>query len=666
MTEKSFQAILEARYTRRDHLSQGLVTAGMLALCGRNNIAAAAIVSAQAGASSTSLTFKEIPHTYDEFHHLPEGYQASVLMRWGDPVLPNAPIFRPGEQRDIDQAGQFGFNNDYIAFMPLPHGSSNSSHGLLCVNHEYPIGYLMFSGYVDRPDAAERMTLDELRAEQQAVGLSIIEVIKERGAWRVVQSSKYARRITPTTDMKMTGPAAGHIRMKTNEDPSGLRVKGTLANCAGGLTPWGTILTCEENLQEFFWGDQEAALQRAPVERSSWQSFGVGRQTGQRQRVEDGDKLARPLSGWSRIHDRFNIEKEPHEPNRFGWVVEIDPYDPRSTPQKRTALGRFRHESATLVVKPGQRVAVYSGDDQEFQFIYRFVSKNAYDANDQRNNRNLLEDGDLYAARFNADGTGEWLKISEGHPIVLDAQERQTNTGDHWAIDARQFAAKLGATPMDRPEDIEISPLTDRVYVALTKNPNRSQRLIDAINPSAKNYCGHIIEIIPPGSEGNRDHISTAFAWNFLLFGGDSNEGRATRAPGFHPATTSDGWFANPDNLAFDPKGRLWVATDGMPTSTLQSGKKQPIQDGLWAMEVTGDGRALAKHFFTGPRGSELTGPCFTPDGKTLFVSVQHPGQEKGSTFDKPSTRWPDFDPKLPPRPSVLAITKTDGAEISS
>ncbi len=644
MTPRTFEDILQARYSRRRHIKHILMAgaAAVLPSCDGETAASK---------NSSTLTFPEVPFGFDDTHHVAQGYRADVLIRWGDEVVRGAPAFEPGKPDASAQSKQFGFNNDFIGYFPLPLGSKNSDHGLLCVNHEYAQGHMMFPGFKHQFEEALNAGEAQLRAEQAAVGLSVIEVKKENGDWRVVPESSYARRINVSTPMNITGPATGHARLVTSADPTGMRVLGTLANCAGGVTPWGTVLTCEENFQDSFWGDRDRAAELAPAERAGWDSFGAGFTEKERATPWDAPVRRYALSGWSRIDDRFDITKEPHESNRFGWVVEIDPYDPESVPKKRTALGRIRHEGATVVAKPGKPVAVYSGDDQEFQFVYKFVSHESYAPDDRAHNMDLLKSGTLYAAKFNDDGTGEWL--------ALDMRGGSM-------IDARQTAEAAGATHMDQPEDIETSPVNDCTYVTLTKNRNRQASETDAANPRPVNYWGHIIEIRPPAVRGGRNHTATTFEWEILALGGDPRD-MSENVPGRPHANTSEsGWFANPDNLVFDPKGRMWISTDGMEDSGEESSYGKPIHDGLWAMDVDGEGRALPRHFFGCPRGAELTGPCFTPDGKTLFVSVQHPASEGRSTFDAPSTRWPDFDAGLPPRPSVVVITKDGGGEIGS
>lgn len=626
--------IVEQRLSRRD-LLKGLAASTALGGLGTP-------IEAEA-AGPSSLRFTEIPHSLDGRHHVARGYTARPLVRWGDPIVKGAPAFDPKNLTASGQEKQFGYNNDFLAYMPLPRGSNNSEHGLLCVNHEYTNVNLMFPGVRTRGDTA-RMTREQVDIDLAAHGLSVVEVKKTNGRWDWVRDSKYNRRYT-TNGMayRITGPAAGDKRMRTAADSSGTLALGTLNNCAGGTTPWGTVLSGEEGFNSNFSGDASKTSEAANHRR-----YDV--------RASRGDS-------WGRNYDRFNVEKEPNEPNRFGWVVEYDPYDPRSRPAKRTALGRIKHEGATTFVAPDGRVAVYTGDDERFEYLYRFVTAGRYNPRDRQANMDLLDEGVLSAARFNADGTMTWLPLIFGQGPLTAANG--FNSQADVLIETRRAADLVGATPMDRTEDLEPNPVTGRVYAVLTYNerrgaadaPNARERA-NAANPRPKNPGGHIIEMIPPGGTGARaDHTAEKYRWDFFIVAGDPRKpDEGTR---YHSGTSADGWFARPDNIAFDRRGRIWISTDGMDNYA-------ELADGLFAADTSGPGRALSRHFFATPRGAECTGPCFTPDCKTLFVAVQHPAEETGSTFDTPSTRWPDFVDGVPPRPSVVVITRNDGGEIGS
>ena len=620
--------IIAVRLSRR-HLLQGLA-AGAAASALGSTICPPAL----AADNPSTLTFEEIEHGIDETHHVAKGYSANVLIRWGDKIAGDAPEFDAKNLNAAAQEKQFGYNCDFIAYMPLPGGSNSSDNGLLCVNHEYTDAELMFPG-LTADDKLAKMTKDQVEVEMAAHGHSVVEIRREGGAWRVVADSAHNRRISVNTNVTIAGPAAGHDLLKTSTDPSGTAVVGILNNCAGGWTPWGTVLVAEENFNLYFGGAPENSPQAAAYKR-----YGVGKDSEY---------------AWSKFSDRFNVEKEPNEPNRFGWMVEYDPYNADAIPTKRTALGRFKHEGATSIVNKDGRVVVYSGDDERFDYLYKFVTAGTYNPNDRAANMNLLDEGTLYVAKFDADGKLQWLPMTHGQG-PLTAENGFNSQGDV-VIHARFAADKLGATPMDRPEDVEPNPVTGKVYAIMTNNSRRKIDQVDAANPRFDNTAGHIIELSPPGDGKDADHAASEFTWEHFIIAGDPTWGSTLYGKG----TSKNGWFAAPDGAVIDNKGRLWIASDqGSSQSKFKTG------DGVWACDTTGDGRALTKFFFSCPSGAEMAGPAFTPDNKTFFVSVQHPAEDKGSTYDTPSTRWPDFADGVPPRPSVVAITKDDGGEIGT
>jgi hypothetical protein len=623
--------IIEARLSRRSAL-RGLAAGGAIGLFGGTMTSRLAL----AADNPSTLTFEEIEHGIDETHHVAKGYSANVLIRWGDKMLADSPEFDPKNLSAGAQEKQFGYNCDYIAFMPLPIGSNSSENGLLCVNHEYTNGELMFPGLTADDEATTKVTKDQAEIEIAAHGISFVEIRKTGGAWQVVADGQFNRRF-PLGSAKMTisGPAAGHDRLKTNADPTGTEVFGTANNCAGGTTPWGTYLTAEENFNGYFGGDAEAQPQAAAYKR-----YGISKES---------------RYSWWNYNDRFNVEKEPNEPNRFGWIVEMDPYDPGSTPIKRTALGRFKHEGATTIVNKDGRVVLYSGDDERFDYLYKFVTKGTFNPGDRAANMSLLDEGTLYVAKFAADGKLQWLPLVHGEGPLTSANG--FNDQGDVLIEARRAGDLVGATPMDRPEDVEPNPVTGKVYAIMTNNSRRKLDQVDAANPRFDNTAGHIIELSPPGEGKDADHAATEFTWEHFIIAGDPTWGSTLYGKG----TSKNGWFGAPDGAVIDNKGRLWIATDqGSAQSKFKTG------DGVWACDTTGDGRAITKFFFRCPIGAEMTGPAFTPDNKTFFVSVQHPAEENGSTYDTPSTRWPDFAEGVPPRPSVVAITKDDGGEIGT
>jgi len=629
--------VIARRHNRRDLLKGTLGVVAISATAGPLALLAAA---GEAKAETSRFAFKEVEAGVDETHHVPEGYQVDFIARWGDPVLPGAPAFDPLAQSAAAQKLQFGYNSDFLGYLPMPGAANPSQHGLLVINHEYTSEELMFPGVgVQDTKAAAfgKMTRDLVDIEMAAHGGAVLEIRRDGWSWRVVDGSKYARRIDSNTPIAISGPAAGHPRLQTKDDPTGKQVLGMVNNCAGGLTPWGTWLTCEENFHLYFGG----ALPAGHREAANYKRIGV------------------PTNGyaWSRFYDRFDISKEPNEANRFGWIVEIDPFDPSSMPKKRTALGRTKHEGAAGIINKDGRYVVYSGDDERFDYVYRFVTRAQVNTNDKAANRDILDDGTLSVARYNADGSIDWLPLVFGQGPLTPANgfESQADV----VIETRRAADLLGATKMDRPEDVEANPATQKVYVILTNNNRRTAAQVDAANPRADNRFGHIIEMTPPDG----DHAADRFTWEVLVKCGDPSV--AAVGASFNPATSKNGWFGMPDNCAVDNAGRLWIATDG--NSAARTGRT----DGVWALETEGPMRGHSQLFFRCPVGAELCGPAFTPDDETLFVAVQHPGEadedaKEPGTFENPSTRWPDFKDNMPPRPSVLAITRRGGGKIGS
>jgi uncharacterized protein len=625
--------VINFRYSRRGVLTGALGVAAISATVGPLALGAAKEARA---ASASSFDFEEIDVAVGESHFVAKGYDAQVLLRWGDKVFADAPDFYPMKQTAEAQLKQFGYNNDYVGFIPL---DGSSERGLLVVNHEYVNPELMFPDWAkigkdkDGKDKVEwgEHTAELVAIEMAAHGGTVIEIARNAGVWAPVLCSTYNRRLHAGTEMMLTGPAAGHDRLKTNADPTGTKVLGTINNCAGGTTPWGTWLMAEENFNNYFGG----TLAEDAKEAKNHKRYGV----------PAGEYK------WAAFHDRFDVSKEPNEANRFGWFVEIDPLDPASVPKKRTALGRMKHEGAESVVNKDGRVVVYCGDDERFDYVYKFVTRGTYNANDRAANMNLLDEGTLHVARFNADGSLDWLPLEFGQ-AGLTTENGFASQADV-LIETRRAADLLGATKMDRPEDVQPNSRTGKVYCMLTNNTKRKNGEEDAANPRAENAFGHIIEI----AETDGDFASARSIWEILLKCGDPSVAEVGAT--FSSATTKNGWFGMPDNCTIDTDGRLWVATDG------NDQKKTGRTDGLRAVETEGAMRGTSKLFFRVPVGAEMCGPQFTPDGHGLFLAVQHPGDAGLATFEAPATRWPDFKPDMPARPAVVVVSKQGGGKIA-
>jgi secreted PhoX family phosphatase len=616
---ETFTAVVERALSRRAFLAAGGVGALVLS-------AAAAPADAsefppvgpyRPRPTGRRLGFTPIqPNTIDDVV-LAEGYSDRLLIAWGDPVLPGAPDFDFDHQSPRAQARQFGYNNDYLAFFPLPWWSANSFIGLLWANHEYTNPELMFRGY-----DADNPTRDQVDIELAAHGGSIVLIrrAKHGGPFRYRPLSRYNRRITARTGMRLTGPAAGAKLLRTGDDPSGRRVRGMLNNCAGGVTPWGTVLTGEENFHQYF--ANRAAVTDPKV--AAWhQRYGLPEGASDRK--------------WERFHDRFDLAKEPHEPFRFGWVVEIDPYDPDFVPRKRTALGRMKHEGATTALAKDHRVAVYMGDDERFEYFYKFVTKRSFQRRNRRRNLRLLDEGTLYVAKLADDGTGRWVPLEHGRGPLTAANGFASQA--EVLINARGAADLVGATKMDRPEDLQRDPVTGLVYVNLTNNTARTAP--NAGNPRSPNPFGHVLEFRERGD----DPGATSFRWRIFLLCGDPAD-PGTYFAGYPKDKVSP--IGSPDNMTFDNEGNIWLATDG----------EQPTggNNGLFACPTKGRERGHVQLFLTVPVGAETCGPLLTPDNRSLFVAAQHPGE--GGTIEEPISHWPGGGSSLP-RPGVVSIWRS-------
>lgn len=592
-------------------------------LAGAASLTAFAIVPepAHAGcAVAASPGFDPLPGPDDAWTG---DYDRQVVIRWGDPLWSESDAPSPIAMTADQAARRFGYNNDYLAYFPLSEASGADEAGLLVVNHEYPTLHMMFPGVAsDQGHAA--LTDDQVAATLSAVGVSVVEVRRHGETWRPQVDSPYARRVTARTPIRLSGPAAGHPRLRTEADPSGEWVLGTHDNCNGGMTPWGTFLSGEEGSRDFFGGNIGGLPGEALLARYHY---------------DESTELG--AFGWPRVERRFDLRHAPNEPNRFEWVVELDPFDPDAPPVKRTALGRFAHEGAHCSVAPDGRVIVYMGDDWEFEYLYRFVTRDVFDPSDRAANRDLLDHGTLSVARFDATGGMDWMPLVFGTgPLTIE--NGFTDQGD-LLIQTRRAADLLGATPMDSPEGYQANPHTGRVYVALTGNDERAEDQRDPANPRAHNAYGHMLELAPPDDGAGPDPTADRFEWRVLVLCGPYEGGGDT----FDSAVAPQDRFFAPDNFNFDPQGRMWMCSDG-------PGDRG--EDGLWVMPMEGEDAGRPRLVYRPPIGAECCGPAFTPDGSTLFMSIQHPG-ENAMSLDTASTHWPEALGGLA-RPSVVALRR--------
>jgi secreted PhoX family phosphatase len=622
-----FRAVASRSLRRRSVLGGTATAAALLTLSPATSPGAAALPPVSPG--RRPLTFEPItpvPATVDDLS-VPGGYRWDAIIRWGDPIVAHAPVFDAEHQTAARQASQFGYNCDYLDIIVTDRAGTRAT---LVANHEYTNEAIMFPPGMDATEA--------VRTAMAAHGMSVVE-LRRRSAgavWEYQRNGRTNRRITTETAFVLDGPAAGSALLRTAEDPSGTRVRGTLNNCAGGTTPWGTVLSGEENFNQYF--------KAAGTERE--RRYGLG---------ASGDSR-----NWRSVDPRFDAVAHPNEPNRFGWIIELDPTDPRSTPVKHTALGRFKHEGASVVVNGDGHVVAYMGDDERFDYVYRFVSRDTIrrggSKRDREHNMRLLSAGDLSVARFTgdgladglSDGTGEWLPLTrDGRSVVPGFTTEEVLVYTRLAADAVQ------PTKMDRPEDVEPNPVNGFVYVACTNNTDRGKPGKEGPtepNPRPLNKDGHVVEVRPDGG----DHTADTFTWNLILICGDP----ATAGTYFGGWTGPVSPISCPDNVAFDSEGNLWVSTDGQPSAL-------KLDDGLFKVPVTGPERGRVQQFLAVPRDAETCGPVIHARDGSVFVAVQHPGED--GTWDAQRSAFPDYVASgrqaapgqfAGPRPSVVQVTR--------
>ncbi len=508
-------------------------------------------------------------------------YTYDVIIPWGSPISPG----------NVDTVG---IGHDGMSFFPITrnrlHYRNRNNHGLLVINHEYGDNIVVIGKNVPAG-------LADVRVSQYAHGLSVIELMRQPGnggKWRTVNTGGYARRITANSPVTFSGPVASSplLRNAANNTP-----RGTLNNCANGQTPWGTYLTCEENFNGYFGA------------RGAWTANARQRRYGM---------AAASVYGWHLYDERFDLSNPDYanEQHRFGWIVEVDPHNPAALPVKRTALGRFKHEGIAMTVGRGGRAVGYMGDDERFDYIYKFVSEDNYESMLARG-RSPLDHGKLYVAKFNDDGTGNWLEVTIDNPAI----KAEFTSQDEVLTFVRRAADLLGATPMDRPEWTTVAP-NGLVYCTLTNNTNRGRTGVPGAtptNPQAPNPDGHIIRWLD-----SDQHVGLTFKWEIFVLASSTHGGEDS--------------FASPDGLWADPDGRLFIQTDGP--------QRDGLNDQMLVADIyTGEIRRL----FEGVWGAEVTGITLTPDRRTLFCNLQHP------------------DPtSAVPRDATIVITRKNGGIVGS
>ena len=603
--ENDFDRIVESALSRRGFLG-GVLAFGSFTALGTS------LVPTGAKAADGRFAFTQIPTSTADAVIVPEGYKSEILVQWGDPLWSDVPEFDDATRGTADsQARAFGDNTDGMDVF------SHDGKTLLVVNNEYTNRDIIALSAEDKRIMAE----DDIAKGMMAHGISVVEIANDGGAWKIVKDSPYNRRITPQSEMELTGPAAGHDLMKTEADPTGTKSLGTWNNCGNGVTPWGTYLTCEENFNGYFSApenpDHEVTpeLARYGVSATDWGY------------------------NWAVIEDRYDVSKHPNEPNRAGYVVEIDPTDPASTPKKRTALGRIKHENAEAVVNNDGRIVVYMGDDERGEFVYRYVSNGVYAPGAPTDA--LLDDGILYVAKFSDNGTGAWVALTP-ETTGMDQAEIHIHT--------RQAGSKVGATTMDRPEWISANPKAPEIYCCLTNNKNRGVKpnaggddtSVNGPNPREKNNYGQIVRWRPDGG----DHTAPGFTWDLYVLAGNPTVHSDAYAGSAN--INEENMFNSPDGLAFDSNGLVWIQTDGNYKNEgdfAGQGNNQMLAGDPATGEI--------RRFMVGPNECEITGLTWSPDRRTMFVGIQHPG-ERGNSH------WPAGGTSVP-RSAIIAVTREDG-----
>ena len=618
-TRHEFDDVVDRAISRRGFLGGALAFGSGAAVMGTAFLKGSTALAKQAD----RFAFAQLAPQTDGTVHVPEGYEWDVLVRWGDPLFSDAPAFDPATGVPTEGSDRvFGENTDGMELFNV------GGRELLVVNSEY------VNPEINLPAAQEGavQSADDVTRLQNFQGVSVMEIAEGPDGWSVVVDSPYNRRIHHRTPMTLDGPAAGHDLLKTSADPTGTQSLGTFNNCGSGRTPWGTYLTCEENFNGYFGTTAPLSLDEKVA--AGFTRYGVETE------VDPG------RYNYHGYDARFDLSKEPNEPHRAGYIVEIDPAEPTSTPVKHTALGRFKHENAASVLAPDGRVVVYMGDDERGEFMYKWVSRDVYVPGGDTST--LLTEGQLFAARFNDDMTGTWLALTP-EATGMDAAEI--------AIFTRMAASAVGATTMDRPEWIAVNPTAIEAYCCLTNNSRRGATnddgsirtnaggepmTVNAPNPREVNNYGQIVRWRPH----SEDHGRSTFDWDLYVMAGNPDVHGESPYAGTRNINAGN-LFNSPDGMQIDTTGLIWIQTDGDDSNEgdfLGMGNNQMLAGD----PVTGE----IRRFLTGPKGSEVTGLTWSSDRRTMFVGIQHP--------DAP---FPDGVGVLP-RSSIIAVKRSDNAMV--
>jgi secreted PhoX family phosphatase len=717
----SFDSVLQARLSRRGVLRGGVGTMGATLLGGLGlSACGGGDALAEQPATAALLGFNAVAKSLADMVTVPVGYTASVIYALGDPLTAATTAYK-NDGTDVDFENRAGDHHDGMEWFGLDASgkpsTSSTARGLLAMNHEATTDEKLSSFFIHADGGTSTLPRPAAEVDKETAlhGVSVVEVKNTGGKWATVQDSAFNFRLTALSDIELAGPARGNALMVTKYSTNGTRTRGTLNNCGTGKTPWGTFLTGEENWAGYFFRSASDDAVRGNKSVVALKRYGRNQGAASRHGWETGgtaDKYARwnnsQLGASTNGSDDYR-----NEMNSMGYIVELDAYTKTRTAKKRTALGRYAHESASFSVPvAGKPLAVYMGDDARNEYIYKFVSAVNWSAADatpvdpMTTGDKYLDSGKLYTAKFNSDGTGQWLELSITNATIASYAGYAFADQADVCVHSRLAADAVGATKMDRPEWCGVNPANGEIYFTLTNNSNRSlnptgssQLAPDSANPRAYtdlkgstsqngNPNGHILRV----KEGSAGSAATSFTWDIYAFGAESGAD-ATKVN--LSSLTGDQDFSSPDGLVFSPyTGIMWIQTDdgaytdvtncmmlaALPGQVGDGGKKTlsyAKADGSALNVDTYIGKApvanTLKRFLVGPKACEITGCAETPDGKALFVNIQHPGETTAMANiadpSKYTSQWPSnsgYGAGKRPRTATIVITKNDGGKIGT
>ena len=694
----AFDTVLQARLSRRGLLRGTAALGGAAALGGCSTMAGPV-------APVHTLGFTPAAKTMADRVTVPAGYTARVIYALGDPLTASTPAYK-NDGTDADFGNRAGDHHDGIEWFGLDAAGQPSdsfaSRGLLAMNHEATTDEKLSSFFIHANGGTSTLPRPAAEVDKELMihGLSVVEVQSDGKAWATKPGSAFNRRVTTMTPVAIHGPARGSEHLVTKFSPDGTQARGTLNNCGTGRTPWGTFISGEENWFGYFFRDaKDDDARKKDKQVQALNRYGRKAGAASRHGWESGGS-ADTYTRWNNSAVGASAKDDfRNEMNTFGYIVEIDPHDKTSALRKRTALGRMGHENATFArVSAGQPVVAYMGDDARGEYIYKFVSAAKWDPVDAKPANRLatgdkyLDKGTLFVARFKGDGTGEWLELSMDNPVIAGSSYFEFKSEADIAVFTRLAADAVGATRMDRPEWGGVNPKNGEVYITLTNNSARTVATVDSANPRVYadlkagkeqkgNVHGHIVRL------AEKAPADAAFLWDIYLF---ASEADADKASVNLSNLTEDNDLSSPDGLVFSKAtGLCWIQTDdgaytdktncmllaALPgqrgdgaSKTLTHGDKQ-VTTHMGKPQTP----ATLKRFLVGPKGAEITGITETPDGRAIFVNIQHAGENtKMADVNDPSkyeSQWPanaGYGAGQRPRSATVVITKNDGGVIGT